>query len=201
MLHSGMKCSCFIWKGGLWSTLYYAQLKKEHHPYSRQGANFTSDERSDFTSKAIAKRLHKQDFRNWWRCEEKLRFWVKNFYCIKAWREDLHLRWPFFLQKNGRGERSAEPSSVISLFQQIYPLKYAFYLWSTLWSSYCYCDLQNIAHIQQKSNAENSGRNASHIFRYDKRKGLLLTFQVSQQSCGNAEQPNQSKKMFTLCGG
>ncbi len=104
----------------------------------------------------------------------------------------LHVFFAHLGKKNGRGERSAEPSSVISLFQQIYPLKYAFYLWSTLWSSYCYCDLQNIAHIQQKSNAENSGRNASHIFRYDKRKGLLLTFQVSQQSCGNAEQPNQN---------
>ena len=90
-------------KAVLWSTLRYVQLKKEHHPYSRQGANFTSDERSDFTSKAIAKRLHKQDFRNWWRCEEKLRFWVKNFYCIKAWREDLRLRWPFFLQKKWSG--------------------------------------------------------------------------------------------------
>ena len=67
-----------------------------------------------------------------------------------------------------------------------------FFVWSTLWSSYCLCDVQNIAHIQQKSNAENSGRNASHIFRYDKRKGLSLTFQVSQQSCWNAEQPNQN---------
>ena len=61
-----------------------------------------------------------------------------------------------FAKKNGRGERSAEPSSVISLFQQIYPLKYAFYLWSTLWSSYCFCDLPNIAHFQQKSNGNSS---------------------------------------------
>ena len=68
-----------------------------------------------------------------------------------------------------------------------------FFVWSTLWSSYCSCDLQNIAHIQQKSNAENSGRIESQILTENKKP--------SEEGTGNAEQPNQSKKMFTLCGG
>ena len=54
-------------------------------------------------------------------------------------------------QKNGRGERNPALSFANSLFQQIYPLKYAFYLWATLWSSYCYCDLPNIVHIEKNT--------------------------------------------------
>ena len=76
---------------------------------------------------------------------------------IKTQKKPAIKDWIVENKKNGRGERSAEPSSVISLFQQIYPLKYAFYLWSTLWSSDCYCDLPNIAHFRQKSNGTKFG--------------------------------------------
>ena len=90
-------------------------VKVTHPPAG--GGNFTSGAASQVQwSDSVMKRLHppspkamagqaSKTSRNWWRCEENLRFWVKSFcdcrWCgktQKAWREALRLRSPFLPQ-------------------------------------------------------------------------------------------------------
>ena len=158
MLHSGMKWSCFIWKG-VFNEARLRRMKRTCGAWSGSCEPW-SEAFSGFMFFCLGIKAKK------WSGWEENRFPIHNALISITLRAVMY-----------------------------------FFVWSTLWSSYCSCDLQNIAHIQQKSNAENSGRNASHILRDDKEKDCCWLFKSHNSPVGTLNNRIRIKKCLPYAAG